>query len=210
MDKKDKKQPNLDTFKEYCLDKRVLLVGNSKEIITKNYGSQINSYDIVIRMNHGHPIPKFANQMGVKYNIWSHGFLNHARQSDRQLKEYKKIRDIIDFHIETDEEKLCKKIFDKKAFLIPNNWHKESFENKYPEIKMSTGLNTAIFFVKWVGTMKEFSIVGFDFLQTANPLLGSGSAKKFHNTKIEKKEMVDLLNKSDKYIPFNDNYVFKK
>ena len=29
------------------------------------------------------------------------------------------IKDRIDFHIETNETKLCRRIFDKKAFLIP-------------------------------------------------------------------------------------------
>ena len=196
----------LERFKDYCKDKKIILVGNARDIIKAPYGKQIDSYDIVIRMNHGHPIKKYAANMGSKYNIWSHGFLSHKKQ----ITEYNKIKKRIDFHIETNESKLCRRIFDKKAFLILKKWYKTEYEKSFKGKKMSTGLNTATFFMKWIGTMSEISIVGFDFLKTSNPTLQSASARKFHDTNAEKKHMVSMLLESGKYIPFNEKYDFAK
>jgi hypothetical protein len=197
---------SLNDIKDYCYDKKVILVGNASDIIKNPYGSQIDSYDIVIRMNHGHPILKFASQMGSKYNIWAHGFLSYKKQ----ISEYGRIKEKIDFHIETNEKKLCKKIFDKKAFLIPNKWYKKEYETRHAGKEMSTGLNAASFFVNWVGTMREISIVGFDFLKTSNPTLQSAPARKFHDTNIERATMISLLIESEKYLPFNEKYNFAK
>lgn len=196
----------LDNFKDYCSGKRVILIGNAKDIVTNSYGPQIDSYDIVIRMNHGHPLPKYAENMGKKYNIWSHGFLSHKRQ----IMEYGKIKKRIDFHIETNEFKLCTRIFDNKAFLIPKKWYKAEYERDHKGKEMSTGLNTAFFFVNWVETMSEIAIVGFDFLKSTNRILHSASARKFHDSNAERTEMTSLLLGSGKYIPFNKKYDFAK
>lgn len=196
----------LDNIKDYCSGKRVILVGNARDIIKNPYGPQIDSYDIVIRMNHGHPLSKYIANMGKKYNIWAHGFLSYKKQ----ITEYSRIKNIVDFHIETNEKKLCRKIFDKKAFLIPKKWYKVGYEKNRKGKEMSTGLNAATFFVNWVGTMKEVSIVGFDFLKTTNRVLQSASARKFHDTQSEEAEMISLLLGSGEYIPFNDKYDFAK
>lgn len=196
----------LERLKDYCSGKKVILVGNARDIVKAPYGKQIDSYDIVIRINHGHPIPKYAAMMGKKYDIWSHGFLSHKKQ----ITEYNKIKHSIDFHIETNEQKLCRRIFDKKAFLILKKWYKTEYEKNFKGKEMSTGLNTATFFVNWIGTMSEISIVGFDFLKTSNSILKSASARKFHDSDAEKKYMVSMLLESGKYIPFNEKYDFAK
>lgn len=196
----------LENLKDYCSGKKIILVGNAKDIIKKPYGKQIDSYDIVIRMNHGHPLGNYILNMGKKYNIWAHGFLSHKAQ----IKEYNKIKKRIDFHIETNEKKLCRRIFDRKAFLIPKKWYKISYEKQFKGKEMSTGLNISTFFVKWVKTMSEITIVGFDFLKTSNPVLCSAAARRFHDTGTEKEQMVSLLLESGKYIPFNGKYDFAK
>ena len=147
-----------------------------------------------------------CNNMGKKYNIWAHGFLSHKKQ----ISEYNKIKKKIDFHIETNEKKLCNRIFDNKAFLIPNKWYKREYERKHKGKEMSTGLNATNFFVNWVGTMSEITIVGFDFLKTSNHVLQSAAARKFHDTASEESEMITLLLESGKYIPFNNKYDFAK
>ncbi len=201
-----KKTVTLENIKDYCNGKRVILVGNAKDIIKNPYGPQIDSYDIVIRMNHGHPLGKYTANMGAKYNIWAHGFLSHKKQ----INEYSKIKKRIDFHIETNENKLCKRIFDNKAFLIPKKWYKTEYEKNHKGKEMSTGLNAATFFVDKIGTMSEVAIVGFDFLKTTNRVLQSAPARKFHDTTAEEVEMLALLERSGKYIPFNEKYNFAK
>jgi len=196
----------LEDLKNYCRGKSIILVGNSKEIINQNYGEKIDSYDIVVRMNHGHPISKYVKQMGKKYNIWAHGFLSFQKQ----IKEYQGIKNRIDYHIETNEDKLCRRIFDNKAFLIPKRWYKVDYENNHKGKEMSTGLNTATFFIQKICTMREISIVGFDFLRTSNRILQSASARKFHDSNAEEADMTSMLLESGIYVPFNDKYNFAK
>ena len=131
ISKKDKGEltgkVSLGDLQSYCKGKSIILVGNSKEIIKKELGAKIDSYDIVVRMNHGHPIHKYAKNMGRKYNIWAHGFLSFKKQ----IKEYNGIKKKVDFHIETNEDKLCRRIFDNKAFMIPKKWYKTDYEKSH-------------------------------------------------------------------------------
>lgn len=201
-----KQTVTLERLKDYCNGKKIILVGNAKDIVRAPYGKQIDSYDIVVRMNHGHPLPKYVANMGKKYDIWSHGFLSHKKQ----VEEYNRIKKGIKFHIETNERKLCRRIFDNKAFLIPEKWYKLEYDKNHKGKEMSTGLNAATFFINWIGTMSEITIVGFDFLKTSNAILKSASARKFHDTDAEEEIMVSMLLESGKYIPFNKKYDFAK
>jgi hypothetical protein len=92
--------------------------------------------------------------------------------------------------------------------VIPGSWYKEEFD-RINSCEMSTGLNTLIFFVDYLKTMKEISIVGFNFLRSSNHLLKSCCAK-WHKPDLEEKTITELLLGSGKYIPFNNKYDFAK
>ena len=51
-------------------DKKVIIVGNSPSILLNEFGSIVDSYDIVIRINHC-PTDGFEKFIGKKINIWS-------------------------------------------------------------------------------------------------------------------------------------------
>ena len=50
--------------------KKVIIIGNSPSILKSDYGSKIDGYDIVIRINHC-PTEGFEDKIGKKINIWS-------------------------------------------------------------------------------------------------------------------------------------------
>lgn len=197
-----KKNVTLLDLQDYCNNKSVLIVGNSKEIIENKFGQKIDSYDIVVRLNHGHIVNNLKDRMGKKYNIWGHGFLNKKAQ----LFEYVKIKNIIDYHIETSVRKLYAPLNDNKCFIVNGEWYKSQYE-KDTGVEMSTGLNVIFLFTRCIKNIKSLSIVGFDFLRTANPLLKSFSAR-YHNSDMEEKYIKNELKELSKYIPFNEKYKY--
>lgn len=57
-------------FKEYIKNKRVALVGPSSTLINSSYGNEIDSYDIVVRLNKSIPLPKkYSEDLGTKIDI---------------------------------------------------------------------------------------------------------------------------------------------
>jgi len=199
-----KKNVSLLDLQNYCKNKTVLIVGNSSEITTQKLGEKIDSYNIVIRLNHAHVKKGYEKHMGTKYNIWGHGFLNPSMQ----LREYSHIKNIIDYHIATNVYKLFNKINDNKCFIVCNNWYKTPYELQH-NIEMSTGLNIILLFIKYIDSMEKLSIVGFDFLRSDNYILLSANKSKFHNSDLEEQYIKNELIKYEKYIPFNERYIYK-
>ncbi|WP_189438263.1 glycosyltransferase family 29 protein [Pseudovibrio japonicus] len=56
-------------LKRYLANKSVAVVGNSQNLFSYEYGSEIDSHDIVIRMNRGIIIP-LETSFGAKTNVW--------------------------------------------------------------------------------------------------------------------------------------------
>ena len=54
---------------------RVILVGNSVELLQHEYGSYIDSFDTIVRFGKGIPTDENFEQIGKKTNIWITGFL---------------------------------------------------------------------------------------------------------------------------------------
>jgi hypothetical protein len=54
---------------------RVILVGNSVELLQHEYGSYIDSFDTIVRFGKGIPTDENFEQIGKKTDIWITGFL---------------------------------------------------------------------------------------------------------------------------------------
>jgi hypothetical protein len=69
-------------FQTFLADKRVALVGPSLSIIGSGYGSDIEQYDLVVRMNHHWPIdPGLVSDVGSRMDI-----LYHCCNGDHPVK----------------------------------------------------------------------------------------------------------------------------
>lgn len=78
-------QISIKELKEYCRYKSIILVGNGKEVTDCSNGDLIDSYDLVVRMNHGYVRQGYEKNMGIKTDIWA---LAYNRQNE-QIEEYK-------------------------------------------------------------------------------------------------------------------------
>ena len=54
---------------------RVILVGNSVELLQHEYGSYIDSFDTIVRFGKGIPTDENFEQIGKKTDVWITGFL---------------------------------------------------------------------------------------------------------------------------------------
>ena len=58
---------------------RVILVGNSVELLQHEYGSYIDSFDTIVRFGKGIPTDENFEQIGKKTDIWITGFLRQRQ-----------------------------------------------------------------------------------------------------------------------------------
>jgi hypothetical protein len=167
------------TFFNIVQNKSVAVVGNASSIHHLNKGADIDSHDIVIRMN----IPgnmfyadEFSNAYGTKTDIWCFWNINafleaHESQYDRLYKSYfendniHKVQiqtatgsftDAKDFEILYDEAKL-KKLEDKMKMIYPVRLRRQNF-------KFSTGFLLLNYLYEC--NTKSVSIYGMDFKRT--------------------------------------------
>jgi len=128
--------------------KNVLLVGNSSSLLNKNQGGLIDSYDIVVRFNHGYPRNEFIKDTGSKTDIWICQFNNMNNQLDRYNKFNAKFNiryNPCDVHENIkDKLKICNVDFDKTK--------------NHP----TTGYLTIYFFLNNIKVQKSLTIIGFD------------------------------------------------
>lgn len=61
---------DLDLFRKSVLDKRIAVVGNGPQEIGQNRKEEIDSYDVVVRMNSYNLTDEYQKDYGSKCNIW--------------------------------------------------------------------------------------------------------------------------------------------
>ena len=63
------------TLQELTQNKRILLVGNSVEILNYNLKDKIESYDTIVRFGQGIPNRENKDRIGNRTDIWITGYL---------------------------------------------------------------------------------------------------------------------------------------
>ena len=82
------------TLQELTENKRILLVGNSVEILRYNLKDKIESYDTVVRFGQGYPRKENLVRIGSRTDIWITGYLrqNFSRFFEDSLKLHNRCR----------------------------------------------------------------------------------------------------------------------
>jgi hypothetical protein len=171
---------SIEDLKNFCLNKSIIIVGNSQTLIEKNNGKIIDSYDIVVRMNHGYPRNEFKKQMGEKIDIWAVSFLNE----ELLLHEFKLIQHKIKY--------LFRANIIKSSYILKSNVNivmsgGSFYENAQKIVKPhlpSTGFFTFFLFKELCNI--EPKLIGFDFFKTSNLKFSSKKDFKHHNFEKEK------------------------
>jgi len=150
-------------------DKRLILVGNSVEILQYQYGDYIESFDTIVRFGRGAPYD-YKTSLGSRTDIWVTGYLrvnarhffdcvtlfNRSRIHMNVAPSTKLPKDFEYIDMFSDEE-----IIDihKKMGVIPNNpvgW------------RPSQGFMAILFFLLKC-ECKSITLIGFDFFSKKLP-----------------------------------------
>lgn len=140
---------------------KVAVVGNSGNLLEKEDGDLIDSYDVVIRMNTFDISEKYAKHTGTKTTIWSNAM--HFRVPFREDHEYQHMICPLPLNIPARLQRYGatnKKMFYQyrdKSLFMPEIYFEELTEKL---INPSTGIAT-LFWLKKEGI--KFDIFGFSF-----------------------------------------------
>ena len=176
-----------EKFKEFFNDKSVAIIGNAQSLFDHELGNEIDSHDIVIRMNSG-MIQKSISQ-GSKTTIWASSF---------PLKENVVNNEFNPKYIFWITPKLSVKplysiSFHKKMFMLPFNVWEELFKN-LDETRPTTGLSIIYFLLEHCNP-KNVDLYGFDFFETKSFYLEKIRTDTPHNFSKEKEYVLSLMKK---------------
>ena len=176
-----------EKFKEFFDNKSVAIIGNAQSLFEHELGNEIDSHDIVIRMNSG-MIQKSVSQ-GSKTTIWASSFpLKEKIVNDEFNPEY-----IFWITPKLSVKPLYSISFHKKMFMLPFNVWEELFKN-LDETRPTTGLSIIYFLLEHCNT-KNVDLYGFDFFETKSFYLEKIRTDTPHNFSKEKEYVFSLMKK---------------
>ena len=166
----------IEEIQDFFRDKRVLIVGNSVELMTQENAELIDSFDIVVRLGRGiKTTPNEELAVGSKVDVWISGLFRIPLLQEEEIQQKLKGKlillngsriDVTDGWLKkTIEEYPYTPLFSDEEILgfyekygIINN-SKKSF-------RFSAGMWTIFFMLKKVKTYKSLDIIGFDFFKS--------------------------------------------
>lgn len=162
----------------YCLNKKVLIVGNAVNLFANRYGDFIDSFDVVVRLGKGVPHPEFKEYLGSKTDVWIGSILRATSYRDFKTTPFKLIN-ISQIPLYDDDKTniAIPKIFYSKDFQIYNDYFlmgntaitKSLIKKAYGEVnvlnRISQGAMALSYFVNVIRSYKELHVIGFDFFE---------------------------------------------
>jgi hypothetical protein len=152
----------MDRLIRKIINKNIIFVGNSVEILQHKHGEWIDSHDIVVRFGKGYPTEDKWESIGSRTDIWISGFLRSKHQVyyPNSIKLLNRAR--VDLDSDVSRHKIgndwitmfsdyeLKTIYEE--FGIKNN----DFHAKRP----SNGFISILFFTRMVDVWKKLSLIG--------------------------------------------------
>jgi len=150
-----------EQIKDYCKDKKIIIVGNSSRILQGNYGRLIDGYQIIVRLNRGYQRGNnlYREFLGSKTHILSLGVKGHNFAN--QIVAGNAVEYILSPIIYSDRLS-----YSNVCNVSAEEYHtlKESLGGYKP----STGIATYNFFNK-LGGFERLDLIGFDFFESSGP-----------------------------------------
>ena len=148
---------SLQSFRDFCENKNVLLVGNNLTALSRKQQRLIDSYDVVVRFGKG-IMPGYEEYIGSKTDVWMTG--EFRRDMHRLVPDGTKC--------------LYNPSFVRK--MDPPKWpHVQMFTREESKLigqefckgdeRLSAGAYTSLFFKRKVDTYKSLTYINFDFFQ---------------------------------------------
>ncbi len=156
---------SLESIKQYCKGKKIIIVGNSSGLLQSNHGELIDAYDIVVRINSGYlQTQDYKDSIGSKTNILSMGIKSADRVGN--IVKDNKVDYILSPIIWSD-----KLSYFNSYNIDPSIYH--TLKSNLGSTKPSTGISTFNFFNTQCDFL-QLDLIGFDFFQSStksrNPL----------------------------------------
>lgn len=144
---------------EWFDGKTIAIIGNAKSLFDKTYGSEIDSHDVVIRINKGLEVcsqSQHLNSHGKKVDVWCFNLYNSLETFDTHMKKklpqtYKRLQ----MNYSLDRIKFDSTISEKAITEI-----KDMFKPK----KVTTGFRILHYISKF--NPKSVNVYGFDWKET--------------------------------------------
>ena len=167
--------------------KNIILVGNSVEILTHEYGDVIESYDVIVRFGRGVPTPDKVKAIGKRTDIWVTGLLrkNYAKHFPEAFKLFNRNRIYINRplpkerlptyeHMEMFSDKELLEIYKECGYVDGDKYEK----------RPSAGFITLQYFTRIANDWKSLTLIGFDFFaKTYDYKIGGAKPTSWHKPK---------------------------
>ena len=168
-------------MKEWFDNKSIAIIGNAKSLFNKNYGSEIDSHDIVIRINKGIEVciqPQYLKSHGKKIDVWTFNLYSSLENFDNSIKRqlpqtYKRLQ--------MNYSPLTSK-FDSSISESAINEIKNIFAPK----KITTGFRILHYITKF--ETKNVSVYGFDWKETPTFYMNYRSTADLSHNYVKEKE----------------------
>lgn len=166
----------IEEIKEFFRDKKVLIVGNSVEMMTQRNAELIDSYEVVIRLGRGiKTMPEDEIAVGNKVDVWISGLFRISLLQEEPVQEKLKDKLILlnGSRIDVTDGWLKKTIAEYQYTPIFSDEEILEFYEKYGIInnnvksfRFSAGMWAVFFMLEKVKTQKSLDIIGFDFFKS--------------------------------------------
>lgn len=182
-------------MKQWFENKTVAAVGNAMSLFDKDYGKEIDSHEVVVRMNKAAmlwerlDVPK---SHGTRTDVWC--FWNTV-EYNRRFHEFKHIKKMHMSHQSRTDSNL--KIVDA---YYPQNLYDELKKNAGPRKNPTTGLMTLDYIVHC--NPAKLTVYGFDFKNTPTFTDPTRKKEKFcpHNHDVEREYFFNRINILDNVV----------
>ena len=175
---------------DFCKDKKIIIVGNSSRLLNHNYGSLIDSYDIVVRINRGYQESNlYSDMIGNKTTILSVGVKSAAAALCIVGKN--------------NLAYVLSPIIWSEKLGLPNGY--DVMVNDYNILKAnaninkpSTGISTYNFFNN-LNNFKRLDLIGFDFFESSIRAINQlGHTKVFDHDGIKESAFFEKVKDNDR------------
>lgn len=150
---------SLEDLQEYCQGKRIIIIGNSNQMIGSNSAKIIDSYDIVVRINKGYQYRRTALSSSIGFNthILAIG-MKSAQLASTVIKS-----NSIDY--------ILSPIIHSEILDYPNVYNVDSetynlLKTSLGNYKPSTGISVYNFFNRFIN-FERLDLIGFDFFTSS-------------------------------------------
>ena len=149
----------LEDLQEYCLGKKIIIVGNSSSLLGSYNKKLIDNYDIVVRINRGYQYKRglFDEHIGSTTNILSIGVKTATQAAI--IIQGNSVNYILSPIIYSE------KLNYPNVYDITQDTY-NSLKQSLGNVKPSTGISTYNFFNRFID-FSRLDLIGFDFFESS-------------------------------------------